>query len=149
MPGMAVRVLRARPAISTVVEVMELNDSSRGMAELVADAAATWDCVTHPCPVARFGVTNEHRQLTWSRVVERIYSGPSAARAPRYRARDRLLPRRRAVRTRGYAFVIPSLGYCAPDERREMEEAAEMLARDPEIARTLITHRYPIDDAGE
>ena len=25
----------------------------------------------------------------------------------------------------------------------------EMLARDPEIARTLITHRYPIDDAAE
>ena len=35
-------------AISTVVEVMELNDSSRGMAELVADAAATWDSVTDP-----------------------------------------------------------------------------------------------------
>jgi len=27
---------------------MELNDSSRGMAELVADAAATWDSVTDP-----------------------------------------------------------------------------------------------------
>jgi hypothetical protein len=25
----------------------------------------------------------------------------------------------------------------------------EMLARDPEIARTLITHRYPIDDAAD
>jgi threonine dehydrogenase-like Zn-dependent dehydrogenase len=25
----------------------------------------------------------------------------------------------------------------------------EMLACDPEIARTLITHRYPIDDAAE
>ena len=35
-------------AISTVVEVMELNDSSRGMAELVADAAANWDGVTDP-----------------------------------------------------------------------------------------------------
>jgi catechol 2,3-dioxygenase-like lactoylglutathione lyase family enzyme len=35
-------------AISTVVEVMELNDVSRGMAELVADAAATWDGVTDP-----------------------------------------------------------------------------------------------------
>src|SRR2546421_9871055 len=29
---------------------------------------------------------------------------PSVARAPRYRASDRLLPRRRAVRTRGYAY---------------------------------------------
>jgi threonine dehydrogenase-like Zn-dependent dehydrogenase len=37
----------------------------------------------------------------------------------------------------------------AADDRREMDEAAAMLARDPEIARTLITHRYPIDDAGE
>ena len=35
-------------AISTVVEVMELNDSSRGMAELVAGAAANWDGVTDP-----------------------------------------------------------------------------------------------------
>ena len=47
------------------------------------------------------------------------------------------------------ARVIPSLGYCADNGGREMEEAAAMLADDPEIARTLITHRFPIEDAAE
>jgi len=47
------------------------------------------------------------------------------------------------------AAVIPSLGYCRHDDRREMEDAAQMLADDPEIAATLITHRFPIDDAPE
>jgi threonine dehydrogenase-like Zn-dependent dehydrogenase len=30
-----------------------------------------------------------------------------------------------------------------------MEDAAAMIADDPEIARTLITHRFPIEDAAE
>ena len=47
------------------------------------------------------------------------------------------------------ARLIPSLGYCAHDGGREMEEAAAMLADEPEIARTLITHRFPIEDAAE
>jgi 2-desacetyl-2-hydroxyethyl bacteriochlorophyllide A dehydrogenase len=47
------------------------------------------------------------------------------------------------------ARVIPSLGYCAHDSGREMEDAAAMLADDPEIARTLITHRFPIEEAAE
>lgn len=47
------------------------------------------------------------------------------------------------------ARVIPSLGYCAHDGLREMDEAAAMLAEDPEIAKTLITHRFPLEDAEE
>jgi 2-desacetyl-2-hydroxyethyl bacteriochlorophyllide A dehydrogenase len=47
------------------------------------------------------------------------------------------------------ARVIPSLGYCAHDGGREMEDAAAMLADQPDIARTLITHRFPIADAAE
>ncbi len=47
------------------------------------------------------------------------------------------------------ARVIPSLGYCAHDGGREMEDAAAMLADDPDIVRTLITHRFPIEDAAE
>jgi threonine dehydrogenase-like Zn-dependent dehydrogenase len=47
------------------------------------------------------------------------------------------------------ARVVPSLGYCAHGGGREMEDAAAMLADDPEIARTLITHRFPIEDATE
>jgi threonine dehydrogenase-like Zn-dependent dehydrogenase len=45
--------------------------------------------------------------------------------------------------------VIPSLGYCAGNDGREMEEAAAMLAEDPEIARAVITHRFSIEDAAE
>ena len=47
------------------------------------------------------------------------------------------------------AHLVPSLGYCRHDGGREMEHAAGMLAADPEIARTLITHRFPIADAAE
>ncbi|MEX0665976.1 MAG: zinc-binding dehydrogenase [Acidimicrobiia bacterium] len=47
------------------------------------------------------------------------------------------------------ARIIPSLGYCRHDERREMEDAAAMIADDPEIARTVITHRFPIEDSAE
>jgi threonine dehydrogenase-like Zn-dependent dehydrogenase len=47
------------------------------------------------------------------------------------------------------ARVIPSLGYCAHDGGREMEDAAAMLADDPDIARTLITHRFALEDAPE
>jgi 2-desacetyl-2-hydroxyethyl bacteriochlorophyllide A dehydrogenase len=47
------------------------------------------------------------------------------------------------------ARVIPSLGYCRHDSGREMEDAAAMLADDPEIARAVITHRFPIDEAAE
>jgi 2-desacetyl-2-hydroxyethyl bacteriochlorophyllide A dehydrogenase len=47
------------------------------------------------------------------------------------------------------AHLIPSLGYCRHDAGREMEDAAAMLAADPEIARTVITHRFPLEDAAE
>jgi threonine dehydrogenase-like Zn-dependent dehydrogenase len=47
------------------------------------------------------------------------------------------------------ATLLPSLGYCRHDGGREMEDAAQMLADDPEIARTLITHRFPLEDAVE
>jgi 2-desacetyl-2-hydroxyethyl bacteriochlorophyllide A dehydrogenase len=47
------------------------------------------------------------------------------------------------------ARVIPSLGYCAHEGVREMDEAAAMLAADPDIARALITHRFPLEDAAE
>jgi threonine dehydrogenase-like Zn-dependent dehydrogenase len=43
----------------------------------------------------------------------------------------------------------PSLGYCAHDGRREFAEAADMLAGRSELVRTLITHRFPIEDAQE
>ncbi|MGO9857449.1 MAG: hypothetical protein ACLPYY_20710 [Acidimicrobiales bacterium] len=47
------------------------------------------------------------------------------------------------------ATVIPSLGYCAHDDVRAMDEAAAMLAEDPEVARTPITHRFSIEDVLE
>jgi 2-desacetyl-2-hydroxyethyl bacteriochlorophyllide A dehydrogenase len=47
------------------------------------------------------------------------------------------------------ARVIPSLGYCRHDDGREMEDAAVMIAEEPEIARVLITHRFPMEDAAE
>jgi 2-desacetyl-2-hydroxyethyl bacteriochlorophyllide A dehydrogenase len=43
----------------------------------------------------------------------------------------------------------PSLGYCAHQGRREFAEAAGMLAARPELTKSLVTHRFPIEDAPE
>jgi threonine dehydrogenase-like Zn-dependent dehydrogenase len=43
----------------------------------------------------------------------------------------------------------PSLGYCSQYRRRDFAEAAGLLADRPELAKTLITHRFPIQDAVE
>ncbi|MEU6264881.1 zinc-dependent alcohol dehydrogenase [Saccharopolyspora shandongensis] len=44
---------------------------------------------------------------------------------------------------------INSIAYGRHDGVREVEEVASMLARRPDIAQTLITHRFPIEDARE
>lgn len=49
----------------------------------------------------------------------------------------------------GEIALVGSLGYCAHQGRREFAEAADMLASRPELARMLITHRFPIEDAPE
>ena len=45
--------------------------------------------------------------------------------------------------------IAPSLGYCGHEGRREFAEVADMLALRPELVQTLITHRFPIEDAQE
>ncbi len=47
------------------------------------------------------------------------------------------------------ARILPSIAYCSHDGDKDMSEAASMLARDPNIAETLITHRFPLADAEE
>ncbi len=44
---------------------------------------------------------------------------------------------------------INSIAYGRPDGVHEVGEVASMLAERPDIARALITHRYPIEDARE
>ncbi len=44
---------------------------------------------------------------------------------------------------------IGSMGRCRHDGVRESDESAALLAARPEIAATLITHRFPLDDAAE
>lgn len=43
----------------------------------------------------------------------------------------------------------PSLGYCRHSGGRDFEDAAAMLAADPDLVAALITHRFPIEDAAE
>lgn len=45
------------------------------------------------------------------------------------------------------AHLVPSLGYCAHGGRPEMADAAAMLAEQPEVVDTVITHRFPLADA--
>jgi len=47
------------------------------------------------------------------------------------------------------AKLIASMGYCAHEGGRDMQQAAEMLAGRPEIGDCLITHRFPVEDAAE
>jgi glyoxalase/bleomycin resistance protein/dioxygenase superfamily protein len=48
MGGLRFAYLEVDPSISTIIEIMELTDMSRGMGELVESAAADWDGVTDP-----------------------------------------------------------------------------------------------------
>ncbi|ABW09926.1 Alcohol dehydrogenase GroES domain protein [Parafrankia sp. EAN1pec] len=45
--------------------------------------------------------------------------------------------------------LVASMGYCGHAGKREMLQAAEMLAARPEIPDSLITHRFPLEDAAE
>lgn len=44
---------------------------------------------------------------------------------------------------------VNSIAYGRQDGVRDVEQAASMLAKRPEIAQAIITHRYPIDEAPE
>jgi 2-desacetyl-2-hydroxyethyl bacteriochlorophyllide A dehydrogenase len=43
--------------------------------------------------------------------------------------------------------VVPSMAYSGDGPGRDVDDAAAMLASDPEIAATLITHRFSLDEA--
>ncbi len=43
--------------------------------------------------------------------------------------------------------VQTSLGYCRHARGRDMQDAGALLARKPELAEALITHRFPLEDA--
>jgi threonine dehydrogenase-like Zn-dependent dehydrogenase len=45
--------------------------------------------------------------------------------------------------------LVPALQYSRADGVRDVDVAAELLATNPEIADTLITHRFPLDAAAE
>jgi 2-desacetyl-2-hydroxyethyl bacteriochlorophyllide A dehydrogenase len=45
--------------------------------------------------------------------------------------------------------LVASLSYCGHAGKREMRLAAEMLASRPEVPASLITHRFPLEDAAE
>ncbi len=47
------------------------------------------------------------------------------------------------------ARVIPAMTYGAGSDGRDIDRAAEILARSPQIARAMITHRRPLDAAAE
>jgi 2-desacetyl-2-hydroxyethyl bacteriochlorophyllide A dehydrogenase len=47
------------------------------------------------------------------------------------------------------ARILPSIAYCSHDGEKDMSAAASMLAREPNIAETLVTHRFALADAEE
>ena len=48
------------------------------------------------------------------------------------------------------AELVPALGYvCGPRPGRTFDEAGRVLSERPEIAEALITHRFPLEAAGE
>lgn len=44
---------------------------------------------------------------------------------------------------------IGAMAYERHDDRREVDDVAAMLAADPDIAATVVTHRFPLDDAAD
>jgi 2-desacetyl-2-hydroxyethyl bacteriochlorophyllide A dehydrogenase len=45
--------------------------------------------------------------------------------------------------------IVNAMAYGFHDGRREFDEVAAMLAAEPDIAKTVITHRFPLDDVAE
>jgi threonine dehydrogenase-like Zn-dependent dehydrogenase len=45
--------------------------------------------------------------------------------------------------------TVPALGYCRHGDGRDFDDAAAMLAADPDLVDAMITHRFPIEDAAE
>jgi len=45
--------------------------------------------------------------------------------------------------------VVSSMGYCTHEAGRDFVSAAELLAEHPDLVDTLITHRFPLEDAEE
>lgn len=45
--------------------------------------------------------------------------------------------------------TVPSLGYCRHGHGRDFDDAAALLAGDADLVDSLITHRFPIEDAAE
>jgi len=47
------------------------------------------------------------------------------------------------------ARTLSAIGYCRHDTGRDLESAARLLAGDPDLVATMITHRFPLEDAEE
>jgi threonine dehydrogenase-like Zn-dependent dehydrogenase len=47
------------------------------------------------------------------------------------------------------ARITGGITYCRPGMNSDFDIALQILAAEPERARAMITHRYPLDDAGE
>ena len=45
--------------------------------------------------------------------------------------------------------AVPSMAYCRHAGGRDVDDAAALLGADPEIAATLVTHRFPLEEAEE
>jgi threonine dehydrogenase-like Zn-dependent dehydrogenase len=44
---------------------------------------------------------------------------------------------------------VPALGYCKHSGGRDFDDAANLLASTPDLVDSLVTHRFPIEDASE
>jgi threonine dehydrogenase-like Zn-dependent dehydrogenase len=44
---------------------------------------------------------------------------------------------------------VPALGYCKHSGGRDFEDAANLLANTPHLVDSLVTHRFPLEDAPE
>jgi threonine dehydrogenase-like Zn-dependent dehydrogenase len=100
---------------------------SEGYYDVVVDCAGTPSALEQACTVARPGATLVLLASYW----------------------DGFEPPGMTLQTKEIR-VLPSFMYRRyADGRRDVDTAARLLAEVPEIARTLITHRLPLDAAAE
>lgn len=93
---------------------------------LVVDAAGSESGLARACELAAPGATLSLLGVYWGKVP---------------------LPGVQAITKE--LRVIPSLAYGRHAAGREFEGAAALLAADPQIAQTIITHRFPLEEAPE
>lgn len=124
--GCEVDVAARHPAQLAAAEELGVGRAARGLYDVVVDAAGNAGAIATAVESARPAAELLLLGWDWERVV---------------------LPGFAVAQKELVVRATMTYGHCGP--ARDVDAAAALLARRPEVARALITHRFPLDAAPE